>query len=125
MGETVASKTLTARISVGIDAEKRMQDRESNPVAAVPGVGSLVSAPSIFTVGEDDDAAGARRTITVEEPRQDPRVVDVANGVAHRVPRGAPAKDDAWRAPVVASQEEIVLAEQLRLKLERKYLNGA
>ena len=31
--------------------------------------------------------------------------------------------DESLRAPVVASQEEIVLAEQLRLELKRKYLN--
>jgi hypothetical protein len=59
----------------------------------------------------------------IEEPRQDPRPVDAAvNAVARRAPRGAHA-DESLRAPVVASQEEIVLAERLRLELERKYLS--
>jgi hypothetical protein len=74
-------------------------------------------------IGNDDGAAGARRTMPVEKPRQDPRAVRaVVDGAAHQAARGMHA-DESLRAPVVASQEDIVLAEQLRLELERKYLN--
>jgi hypothetical protein len=101
-----------------------LQDRGSNPVAEPSEAGgSRGSAPSIVAIGDGDGAAGARGTMPVEEPRQDPRAVGAAvNGVAHGATRGAHA-DESLRAPVVASQEEIVLAEQLRLELKRKYLN--
>src|SRR5947207_15362511 len=44
----------------------------------------------------------------------------VLNGVAHGVTRSIHA-DWSLKAPVAASQEEIVLAERLRLAPERKY----
>jgi len=60
----------------------------------------------------------------VEEPRHEPRALGGAgvNGVTPAATRGVHA-NESLRAPVVASQEEIVLAEQLRLELKRKYLN--
>ena len=110
--------------SGAIEAAKLLQGRGSNRItdASKPG-GPELSAPSIFAIRNGDDAAGARRIMPSEGPRHDPRVVDAAvNGPARRVPRDGHV-DESSRAPVVASPEEIALAEQLRLELERKYLN--
>ena len=80
------------------------------------------TSETIFAIGDGDNTAGAPRVIPVEQPGQVPRAVDAAiNAVASRAPRGARG-DESVRAPVVASQEEIILAERLRLELERKYL---
>src|SRR5207249_4580904 len=97
----------TVRNGGRIDAEKPLRNHGSNLVAEASIAGG----------------SGSGGTTPVEEPRQDSRAVDAAvNWVARRAPRGAHA-DESLRAPVVASQEEIALAEQLRLELERKYLN--
>jgi hypothetical protein len=122
VSETVVEVS-TARSSA-IEAAKLLQDRGSNRItdASKPG-GSELSAPSIFAIRDGDDAAGARCILPSDEPRHDPRVAKaVVNGVARRAPRDAHAYESS-RAPVIASQEEIALAEQLRLELERKYLN--
>jgi len=110
--------------SCAIEAAKLLQDRGSNRITdgAKPG-GPEVSAPFIFAIRDGDDTAGARRIMPSDERRHDPRVADAAvNGVARRAPRDAHANESS-RAPVIASQEEIALAEQLRFELERKYLN--
>jgi hypothetical protein len=81
------------------------------------------TAPSDVAIANGDGAGGARRTMPVEEPRHDPRALGAGvNGVTPAATRGVHA-NESLRAPVVASQEEIVLAEQLRLELKRKYLN--
>jgi hypothetical protein len=123
MSETAASTGSTARNDDGIHAEKHLQDRGSNLVAGVSTAnGSWASTPSILAIGDGNGAAGPRGTMQVEGSPQDPRAVHaVVNGIARRAPRGAHA-DESLRAPVVASQEEIVLAEHLRLELERMYL---
>ena len=115
--ETVASTESTTRSGDEIDAE-----RASNRFAEASG-DSGDSTPSTIAIADGDGAAGVGRAIPVEEPRHDSRTVGaVLNGVAHGVTRSINA-DESLRAPVVASQEEIVLAERLRLALERKYLN--
>jgi hypothetical protein len=79
--------------------------------------------PSIVGIADGNGAARVRRTMPVEESRQDPPVVRAAvNQAAHEATRSMHV-DESLRAPVVASQEEIVLAEQLRLEFKRKYLN--
>jgi hypothetical protein len=81
------------------------------------------STASAVAIAYGDVATGALRTMPAEKSRQDSRAVGaVLNGVAHGASRGMHT-DDSLRAPVVASQEEIVLAEQLRLEFKRKYLN--
>jgi hypothetical protein len=122
VSETVA-KSSTARRSA-IEAANLLQDRGSTRITDASKPGGLVpSPPSIFVIADGDDAAGARRMMRSEEPRHDPRVADAAiNGLARRVPRDVRA-DESSRASVVASPEEIALAQQLRLELERKYLN--
>ena len=125
MSETVASTESTARSDGGIDVEKRLQDRGSNRVAEASAAGdSGASTPSNVAIANGDGAAaGARRTMPTEEPRHDPPAVGAGvSGVTHGATRGVHA-NESLRAPVVASQEEIVLAEQLRLELKRKYLN--
>ena len=120
--ETVASTESTASSGGGIDAEKRSHDRGSNRFVESSG-DSGDSTPSIVAIADGDGAAGVRRVMPVEEPRHDPRAVGaVVNGIAQGVTRSMHA-DESLRAPVVASQEDIVLAEQLRLALERRYLN--
>jgi len=124
MSETVASTQSTARNEGGIDADNRFQDSRTNAVAEASGTGnSGDSAPSIVRIADGDGAARVRRTMPFEEPRRDPPAVRAAiNQASHGATAGMHV-DESLRAPVVASQEEIVLAEQLRLELKRKYLN--
>ena len=112
--ETVALTESTARSRGEIDAEKRSHDRGSNRFVESSG-DSGDSTPSIVAIADGDGAAGVRRVMPVEEPRH-------VNGIAQGVTRSLHA-DESLRAPVVASQADIVLAEQLRLALERRYLN--
>jgi len=124
MSETVASTESTARNDGGVDAEKRLQDRRSNAVAQASQAGDPGKfTPPIVGIADGDGTARVRRTMPAEEPKQDPPAVRAeANQAARGATRGNHV-DEALRAPVVASQEEIVLAEQLRLQLKTKYLN--
>jgi hypothetical protein len=117
ISEPVASTASTACKDGGFDAE--LQDRGSNRAAEASGaVDSGNSTPFVVAIAGGDVAA-----MPVEKPRQDRRAVRaVVNGAAHGATRGMRA-DESLRAPVVASPEEIVLAEQLRLELKKKYLN--
>ena len=121
MSETVASTESTARNDGGVDA---LQDRRSNAVAQASRAGdSGKFTPPIVGIADGDGAARVRRTMPFEEPRRDPPAVRAAiNQASHGATAGMHV-DESLRAPVVASQEEIVLAEQLRLELKRKYLN--
>jgi len=124
MSETVASTESTARNDGGVDAEKRLQDRRSNAVAQASQAGdSGKFTPPIVGIADGDGTARVRRTMPAQEPRQDPPAVQTA--VSHGVYGATHGThvDESLRAPVVASQEEIVLAEQLRLDLKRKYLH--
>jgi len=124
MSETVASTESTARNNGAIAADNRLKDSRTNGVAEASGTGgSGDSAPSIVGIADGDGAGRVRRTMPAEDPRRDPPAVHTAvNQGVYGATHGTHV-DESLRAPVVASQEEIVLAEQLRLELKRKYLN--
>ena len=70
------------------------------------------------TVASTESTARNNGAIAAGNPAMQAAVNQAARGATHGV-----HVDESLRAPVVASQEEIVLAEQLRLELKRKYLN--